>query len=310
MRVAPFQTTPVLLAIMMGFVNAKMIADLVFPRLKVTKQTYKYTKYDKGQMLIVPNTYIGRKGKPNKVEMTGTEVTGVCEAEGLDSDVPMDDIDNAGPGIDPISQAAEWTANLVALGREQRVASLVFDAAQYDSAHKTDLSGNNRWDVVHADSDPVEDISIALESCLFHPTDMTISRRGFSRLQRNPNIVKSVNKTSGDKGRATRQEIADLFELERINVGDAWANTAKKGQAASLSRLWGNDCLLHYTDPTILNPQMGMTFGFTAEYQKFAGENPDKDIGPRGGFVVRCGEYVDEHIMAPDCAYLIKNVCS
>lgn len=310
MKKAPFPTNPVVLAIIMGFVNAKMIADLVLPRLKVGKPEYQYIKYEKGQTLIIPETRVGRKGKPNTIELTGELVQGLCVGDALDYDIPTIDFDSAPPGVDLINQAAEWLANFIALSREKRVAALAFDAARYDANHKTDLVGNNRWDVTHADSDPVEDISLAIDACLYHPTDMTLSRKGFSRLQRNTNIVKAVNKTSGDKGIATRQEIAALFELDRINVGDAWGNSAKKGQAASLVRLWGNDCLLHYTDPTIQNPAMGMTFGFTAELRKFGGNKDDDSIGPEGGVKVRAGEYVDEHIMAPDCAYLIKNICS
>jgi hypothetical protein len=54
----------------------------------------------------------------------------------------------------------------------------------------------------------------------------------------------------------------------------------------------------------------GITFGFTALWKEFAGAMPDKNIGPEGGQEVRAGEYVDEHIMAPDCAYLLSNVVS
>ena len=38
----------------------------------------------------------------------------------------------------------------------------------------------------------------------------------------------------------SRQEFAEFFELQEVLVGAGFVNQAKKGQAASMARVWGS----------------------------------------------------------------------
>lgn len=305
-----FPLDPVVMAIQKGYRNARMIADLVLPRIPVTKQKFGYLVYDKADDFSIPDNYVGRKGTPNKVEFKATRDTDECEGYGLDYDVPKDDIDNASGGKhDPIAQAAQGIANQNALSREKRVADLVFNASAYGAANKKTLAGTDQFD--HADSDAVELITVGLDACVMRPTHMAISRHGWSGLSRNPAILKSVNRNAGDAGIARRRDVADLFELEDIYVGDAWYNTAKKGKTASLSRLWGKHCLLFYKDESTTSTESGITFGFTAEWgDPVGGKKWNDNIGLHGGYTVRGGEFLKEKIMANDIAYFFEDCVS
>jgi len=96
--------------------------------------------------------------------------------------------------------------------------------------------------------------------------------------------------------------------LEEINVGEAFVNAAKKGQAANLQRAWGNNLLLSYHED-IVDTRRGTTFGFTAQYgDRMAGADEDKSIGYKGGMRNRSGESVKEIITAPDLGYLMTAV--
>lgn len=307
---APFPVTPALQAIALAYRNSKLIADDVLPRVPVGLQSFKYMSYPKGQFMTLIDTRVGRKGTPNQVEFTGTEVDASTNDEALDDMVPINDIELAAKqGLpDPIGQAVEGVTELIALKREVRAAALVFGAANYAASNKTSKTGNAQWgDFAAGHSDPIDDIMVGLDSCIMRPNVMIMGNAVSSKLRRHPTIVKSYNGTAGDAGIVPLQFLADLFELDEILVGQGWVNTAKKGQSASLSRVWGNSCSLIYRNKLATNNR-GTTFGFTAQYgTRVAGQQYDGDIGMRGGQKVRVGESVKELIMANDLGYLIEN---
>ncbi len=303
---APFPIQPELTAIAIAYRNAALIADDVLPRVPVGKQEFKYLKHALAEGFTLPDTKVGRKGKPNEVEFSATETSESTQDYGLDDPVPQNDIDNAPPNYDPLGRATESTTNLILLDREKRAANLVFAAANYATANKVTLSGTSQWSDF-TNSDPIAAIMNALDACVMRPNIMVIGRPTFSVLVRHPKIVKAVLGNSGDSGIARRQDVAALFELEAVYVGEGWLNTAKKGQAASLSRVWGKHCSLIYRD-RLADASRGVTFGLTAQFGgRVAGAQPDPNIGLRGGQRVRVGESVKELLTANDLGYFFEN---
>lgn len=303
---AAFPIQPELTAIAVAYMNRRLIADQVAPRVPVAKEEFKYLKHTLADGFTVPDTKVGRRGQPNEVSFSATEVTDSTEDHGLDDPVPNSDINNAPENYDPLGNSVEQTTNLILLAREVRVSNLVFNAANYAAANKQTLSGTSQFSD-YTNSDPLGVIHTALDSMVMRANVMTIGRQAFSKLAMHPDIVKAVQGNSGDKGVATRQAIADLFELEEVLVGEAFVNSAKKGQAVSLARTWGKHISLMYRD-TLANTRRGMTFAMTAEFgSRIAGAEYDKNIGLRGGQRVRVGESVKELLTANDLGYFIEN---
>ncbi len=150
-------------------------------------------------------------------------------------------------------------------------------------------------------------IQTALDSVVMRPNLMTIGRPAFSVLCRHPKLCKAIYGNNTDAGIVTRRQIADLFELEDVLVGEAWLNNARKGQAMNLSRVWGKHIALTFRDKNV-STRGRMSFGYTAQFgDRIAGAIPDKNIGLKGGQRVRVGESVKELICAPDLGYFIQN---
>lgn len=309
--VAPFPVTPELTAVSLAYRNRAMIADEVLPRVPVSLQNFKYNSYPKGEFFTVPETKVGRKGQPNQVEFTATEVDSSTEDHALDDPVPNADIENARnqPGMpDPLMRATEGLTDLIALAREKRVADMVFDPDKYAAGNKVTLAGNDQWSANHADSNPIDDITRGLDACIMRPNVAVIGRAAFTKLAQHPLIVKAYHGTSGESGIVPRAFIATLFELEDVLVGEGFVNIAKKGQAPNLVRVWGKHCALIHRNKSA-DTQRGVTFGFTAQWgSRIAGSEYDRNIGMRGGQIVRVGESVRELIMANDLGYLIEDV--
>jgi len=306
MAKAPFPIIPELTGIAIAYRNRELIADLVLPRVTpVGKETFKYFLHGLAQGFTVPDTRVGRRGKPNQVEFTAEERDGSTMDYGLEDSIPNVDMENAPPGIDPRALAVEYIMNLIALDREVRVAGVVFNPATYPTANKLALSGTSQFS--DNSSDPIGVVSDALDDCFVRPNTMVIGRPAFSKLARHPQIVSACLRNPGESGVARRRDIADLFELEEVIVGEAFVNTARRGQTATLARTWGKHLSLVYRNRQAA-PQRDVTFGMTVPFgQPIAGAWENKNIGLRGGVTVRAGESLCELITCPDAAFFIQN---
>lgn len=307
----PFPVDPELTAVVVAYENAELIADRVLPRVQptLTKQTFTYRKYDFSELVTVPDTKVGRKGQPGEVEFTGTDVPAATTDYGLDDVVPADDVTQAPSGYNPLAFAAQGVMDLVLLDRELRVSSRVFNAANYAAANKVTLSGTSQWS--DSSSDPTAAVLDAKDGLLMAPNKMVLGRAVWSKVRRHPKILQAISISGTDKGVATLQAVADLWELDEIIVGSAWFNTARKGQAPAVSRAWGKHALLFRQDGLATSLNGRPTFGATFQYgSRVAGQIPEPKVGLRGATRVRAGESLAEVIMAPDLGYLFQSAVS
>lgn len=303
---APFVIQPDLTAIALEYKNRAFIADAVLPRATVAKQDFKYFQFTKDEPYTIPDTKVGRRSPPNQVERTAAEATASTVDYALDDSVPMEDIENAPPYFDPRARAAEYISGLIALDREQRVSAAVFAAANYAAANKSTLSGTSQWSDF-ANSNPVDAILNAVDACLVRPNIMVLGRAVYTKLITHPKILSATFGPGGTSGLANQQKLADIFDMQAVYVGEAFYNTAKKGQTAAFARLWGKHAAL-LVQPGSPSAGTDLTFGWTAQFgSRIAGSFEDRDIGMRGGIRVRVGESLKEVLTASDAGYFFEN---
>jgi len=310
---APFQTHARLTQIAMTEKPTGFIADEVLPRVD-SAFSFKYTKGTSEDQFTIPNTRASRAGRLNEVEFGAVLADGSCEDYGLIAYVPHRDIREAqaqASAWDPMAQASMGTTQLMELDREKRVVDIVFAAATYPSDYRATLSGGSQWS--DASSDPLNAILDALDVPITRPNTLVLGQATWTKLRTHPRIVEAIKMTGagGDKaaGIVMRQAVADLFELERVLVGAAWYQTAKRGQAPAYARLWGKHAaLLHIRRPTGTRDMMP-TFGFTAQAmarEVAVSEEPSRGVG-RGSRAVKVSECIGEIISWNTAAYFWQN---
>lgn len=308
-QVRPFPLDPKLTGIALAFRNKALIADAVLPRVMVGGPTFRYLKIDENQFFTIPNTLVGRKGRPNEVEFGATEVPGQVFDYGLDDVIPNDDIASAPQGFDPEGVAVQGLTDLVLLDREVRVSSLVFAAANYATGFKVTNAGGDQWD--DPTSDPITQILDILETPLVRPNVAVLGQRVYDKLRVHPRVVAAAYPGGGNAGTGgivTREALARVLEIERIEVGQAYVNTAKPGQAATVSRAWGNNAAFLHVNPLANTRTPQMSFGMTAQWQgRVAGRIAEPTVGLRGSVRVRVGESVNEIITANTAGYLVTD---
>lgn len=316
----PFTQDAALTAIAVNFTNPDMalIADKVLPRQDVGDEKYKYDYFPPEEIFTVPDTTVGRRGAVPQVEFTAEQRSDNVVDQGLETPIPISDLRaaerqraNGNSTYDPEARAVEGLTHLIHLGREIRVAGIVGNANNYDADKKVTLAAGEKW--TQADSDPIGDIQTGMSGTFIARPNVGIASRAvFDVLSMHPKILKAINRNDGDSGIATAQAIASIFGLSEILIGDAFANTARKGQAANWQRMWGNHFSLIHRSSVASNQNGLPTFGFTAEWHQFGGSSamfsgriPSAHGGLAGSTIVRVGESVKEHLVAPSTGYLI-----
>lgn len=304
---APFPIQPELTAIAVRYRNPSLIADQVLPRVPVATQEFKYFLYSASEDFTLPATLVGRRGRPAEVEFSATEVTSSTFDYALDDPIPQADVENAPPSIDIRARAVEGLADLIALDREKRCADLVFAAATYPAGRKATLSGTSQWSDF-TNSNPIDAILGGLDAPVLRPNVIVMGQAVWSKVRQHPRVVQAVYGSAVTGGVVTREQLAAVLEVDEILVGQGWINTAKKGQTASVSRVWGKHCALIHRDGLADTRGNRTTFGFTAQWgDRIAGEIEDRMIGMRGGIRVRVGESVREVVCAADLGYFFEN---
>lgn len=306
MALSPYPIDPALTAIAVAYRNPTYIADMVAPRIPVDKQRFTFIQYSADTMFNAPDTRVGRRSKPNEVELEATEVTDSTEDFALDGGVPRADEDNADSRYDPLGNEVMFLQELIALDRERRVANIVFNSATYDAALRQTLSGTSQFSD-YTNSDPIAVINDALDAPLVRPNQMVFGQQAWTRFRAHPKIVEAVLGTGAKQGNASRQAVAELFEVDEVIVGASRMNSAKRGQAPSLTRLWGKHIALLHKAPV---PQAKGATTFMGSFQwgeRIASQWEDKNMGMRGGTAVRTGESLRERVVAAQAGYLLQN---
>ncbi len=307
MQQAPFPVDPRLSGIAVAYSNSAMIADQVMPRTPVGQREFKYLRYEQEERFTIPNTRVGRKSSVPEVEFGASESTASVQDYGLEDAIPQQDIANAPEGYDPVGHATEAMTDLIMLDREKRVADMVFDPATYPGSNKVDLTNSTQWSD-GTGSDPIGDIHRGQDTPLMAPNIMVLGHEAFRTLSTHPKIAKAIHGNSGDVGVVTREQMAQLFEMDQVLIGRGRYNTARPGQAPTFERLWGDHCaLLHVNN--LADTRQGVTFGMSPVFgDRVAGQWEDRNIGLRGGSRVRTGESIQEVLVAADVGYLIQDV--
>lgn len=302
---APFPIQPELTAIAIRYRHPPMIADAVLPRLRVGKQEFKWLEHVLEESFTIPDTKVGRRSRPNEVEFNAIEQTSSTVDYALDDPIPQADLMNAPPNHDPMAVAVEYVMKLIELDREVRVGGMVFNANTYPTGRKVTLSGSTQWS--HVDSNPVDAMLSAMDLMVMRPNVVVFGQAVWTKVRQHPKVVNAIFGANANAGTATREQVAALLEVDRIEVGQGWVNTARKGQPRNMVRVWGKHAAMLHLDSQA-DTQRGSTFGFTAQWgDRIAGAIPDPHIGARGGQRVRAGESVREIVAAPDFGYFFEN---
>lgn len=306
----------VLSNIVQGYRPNERIWDRVAPIVPVGKQSDFYLVHDRGDALR----------RQSAIRAPGTEARRVTRAIGSDTyfalnyalkmAVTIEDQVNADPMYrqELLEGNAMHLVDLLDLDIDARVAALVTTVANVGSG----AGVNSAWSAsATGNSDPIGDINAAIDvvedSTGKRPTRMAIGHQGWRSLRRHDDILNRIFGTNNGGGYPSTAQVANLFELESIEVGGTYENTGNEAQADVLSPLWADHAVLYRAAGD--SPSQRDVMAFRSFRWRAPGlANMQVERHPFDSKIkaqeIEVGYYQAEKVTGADYAYVIRAVNS
>lgn len=283
--------------------NNAFIGTQLSPIVSVNKESDKFAILDpnKDQQRVTP-TLRGVRSEATLVEWANSTGTYQCKEYSAKSGVDWRERDNADNPWDPDRAATQAALDAVLTDQEDRIATVATTAASYSASHKATLAGVNQWsDVTSNPRGDFDTATVAIANDVGKvPNTAAMALAVFQKLALVTKVLNAIQYSQ--VGIATVDLVARYLGIERILVAMAVKNTAKLGQAPSMSAIWGKFCVIAYVDPTA--GLWGMTHMKT--FQKGAFEvRTYTDQAKKTDFFEPTGMW-DEKLVVADAGYLVS----
>ena len=286
--------------------NDEMIWPLIMPVVKMNKRSDIFFTYNKADSFKAVDDSMGPTGLANEVDWGVANDNYSVKDHGLGDWIPQAMIEEADNPLQPEVDTNDFLNLCLDVAQEKRVADKIFAAATYPVGNKVQLAGNDQWG--QSSDDPIADVETAIESCFQRANTLVFGLDAWIIFRKLPEIVTSIKAMAGvtlDSGRVSAADVAAFFEVDRVLIGRSRYNTAKPGQAASYSRLWGKHmAALHVAKaPGVKTITFGVTVSemLRTTYRDFDGKR-----GTKGSHYIRPAWNSDEKIVASDCCYFVE----
>lgn len=307
LRPGNVHTNTVLQSLSVMYKNDEFIGEELMPVMTTGgKQSGVFYTYNKRDRFAYPDDSMADKtDAPELNQGRGTDtysLSGRSLAEYLSQEV----LNNQDAPLDELVDLQDNVLEGMMFRRELRIASAVQTAANYGS-NTVAIAAADRWDTASG-GDPGAVVDAA-KKALWGGRGQTrlkiaVSLDLHNVLKRHPKILEFFKYSGGVPGFATRQMLAEFFEVDDYLVGSARKDTANEGQTASYSRIWGNSLSLTRVAAQVSTRclHFGTTFQDLAP-QSYLSFEPKK--GVRGAWYQKIGFFDQQKIVAADAGYLV-----
>lgn len=291
------------------------VGDRIFPIVPVRYSTDMIKTYNQADLFRQERTLRSPGAEANKIDVQVGSLSYVCKNYATATDITMEERVNSDPAFlrDLEQGRVMRMTDALNLDWDRRIAAQVTNASNVGTSSNvasawTDYSNstplNDCWEVM----DQIEDATG------YRPNRAIFAGDAWRNFARNNTVIDKVRSTgiSGGGMNATVQDAASLLQLEEVNVGFAYYNTAEEGQSQSLSRIWGDHVLLYYAPsrPSLELPSFGYTF------RQVAAGLPNMQVEripfdrKTGTDMLQMGYYQDELITAQPLGGLVMHTTS
>lgn len=251
--------------------ESAFIADKVFPRIPVKKQSDVYFVYNKGDFFRDEARVRGAASESVGGEY-GVESADpyYCKVYAFHKDVTEQDRANYDEPLNADQDATDFVTQKMLIKREVVWASKYFKPGIWTTEITGVASNPSDKQAIKFDlpaSDPIkvitnEAVKMA-ENTGFKPNTIVMSPYVFYALKNHEDILDRIKYTQ--KGIVTTDLLATLFEVDNVHVAWGVVNEANQGANDDISFIMGKHLLLCYVNPkpAIKKPSAGYIFTWT-----------------------------------------------
>lgn len=297
---------PVLTNMSIGYKNAELIGEQLFPTLEVGNRTGYYYTFSKDQFRIENSRRTGIS-RANRISYGMTKTAfGPLVEHSLEEGIEYEVRDTYPSPMDARADATDDVSSHLALGLEKEIADKLTDTSVV--TNYVTLSGTDQFDD-YANSDPFAVIQAGIDSVqengLVTANTCAMGYQVWSVLKNHPDLLGrlSVNTVRT----LTPQLFAELFGFEKVLIGKAMYNSAKEGQSVSMSYVWGKSIVIAYVTPS---PRLKtVTTGYTLRVRNARYIDRWDEPWNKAEFV-RANDYYEPKFVSTDASYLIDAAIS
>jgi hypothetical protein len=284
------------------YANGLAIADQVFPRVKVLKESDKYFTYTRD--FRIPRTYRAIGSESNAIDWNISTDSYFCEEYALHDDVFDRIRKNADTPLNLDVDTTETITDALIRDREKRVADIAFSTGSITT--NSALTGSDQWSD-YAGSDPLGDLETAMlavkQASGRVPNTVVLGEQVMSKLRNHPDLLERIKYTQ--KGVVTADLLASLLPGNpRVLVGDLMYDSSQEGDSESLGYIWGKKALVAYVEASPGLRKMSLGYQFYSQDRTTSKWREDKIKADR----IEVSEVSDEKLVSASCGYLLDTV--
>ncbi len=283
-----------------GYSNGLYIAEQVFPRVPVAKQSDFYYVFDKSSWF---RDNVAKRSPGTRAQRADYSVTTgsyVAINYALAKAVPDEVRANADNPLKPDMEATEFVTDALLRGQERRVADLITGSTNWAYAASPAI----QWSSSAAD--PLVDIEAAINGIVSTigraPNVAVMSWDVWRHLKNHPDLLDRVKYTRAG-GQPSLADLGAWFNLDKVLLGTAIRDTSADGAAFSSTYIWGDGFWVGYVAPTpaLMTPSAGYLLEWqTREVRRYREDQERQDV-------LEASHYTDEVISASDAGALVYN---
>jgi hypothetical protein len=291
-----------------AYVPTGMISELILPELRVKQYSGRIGKYGADHLRVVPTIMGGRGGARRLDVVTRASDIYMLETHGLEDIVTKEDYNNVEEPFDAEKDSMLTLTTVLHLGKEKALADTLRSTSII--TQNVTLSGTSQFND-YTNSDPIG-VAVTAKNTIRNatgvpPDTMIADWQLAETLRYHPKILRNLGYADNRAGSLTNDELAKALGMRRFLVADVVFNSAKEGQADSLSPMWGKDLILCVAPD---KPQkMQKTLGYRIQH---VSDGPRKVFkyavnNPPDANAILVQDIYDMFIAETACAYLVKN---
>lgn len=295
----------------MGYQPQGIIADQIFPVVRVIKQIDTYAVFSRQEMLTVESTVRAPGTQARKI--TRSVGTGTYRAKNyaLKTELTVEDGVNmdAAFAAGLVGGRSKFMLNKLYLDWDLRVSNKVNSTSNVGSS----AAPSSSWSGAGS---PLTNLWTAIDNVRYatgyRPNQLTYGPRAWDSFSRDTTVRNLIFGTNNGGGYPSLEQVKNVFQIDKALLSGAFQSTANEAQAEAISAVWIDNVLVTYcpSAPTMEDPSFGYTFRWSnpelAELQIETHPYDDKIKAQE----FETGFYQDEVITGASYGFLVNNVNS
>lgn len=294
-----------------GYQPQGIIADQIFPIIRVGKQSDVYPVFSRQEALTIENTDRAPGTAAKKLTRSVSSGTYFAKNYALKTELTVEDRANMDGALamELVGGRARYLLNKLYLDWDRRVSNLVNSTSNVGSSATVASAWNGA-------GTPITNLWSALDNVKYatgyRPNRVVLGTRAWDSLRRDVTVRNLLFGVNNGGGYPSLDQVRSIFDIDSVLIGASFFNSGNEAQAESVQVIWPDSALISYTapNPTRDDPSYGYSFRWTGEglSELNIKVHPYDDVIQAEE--IESGYYQDEKITGKEYSFLIRAVNS